>query len=170
MTKTIVVAIAFVLVTASGRAAPKTPRAWSRSSRATCRQARSWARCWWRVTARSCSTRPTAWPTSSWRCRIRRPPSSGSVPSPSNSPPPSILLLEERGKLKVEDQVKTYLPDAPMAWDRITIFNLLTHTAGIPNFTSLADYGTIKLSARHGRRRRSPPSATRRSTSGPARK
>src|SRR5262245_36749897 len=60
----------------------------------------------------------------------------------------AILLLEERGKLKVDDRVKSYLPDSPMAWDRITIFNLLTHTAGIPNFTSWADYNTIKLSAR----------------------
>ncbi len=60
----------------------------------------------------------------------------------------AILLLEERGKLKVDDRVKTYLPDSPMAWDRITIFNLLTHTAGIPNFTASPDYNTIKLSAR----------------------
>jgi CubicO group peptidase (beta-lactamase class C family) len=60
----------------------------------------------------------------------------------------AILLLEERGKLKADDRVKSYLPDSPMAWDRITIFNLLTHTAGIPNFTSWADYNTIKLSAR----------------------
>jgi CubicO group peptidase (beta-lactamase class C family) len=60
----------------------------------------------------------------------------------------SILLLEERGQLKIDDKVKTYLPDAPMAWDRITVFNLLTHTSGIPNFTALADYNTIKLSAR----------------------
>jgi CubicO group peptidase (beta-lactamase class C family) len=60
----------------------------------------------------------------------------------------SILLLEERGKLKIDDRVKTYLPDAPMAWDRITVYNLLTHTAGIPNFTSFADYNTIKLSSR----------------------
>jgi CubicO group peptidase (beta-lactamase class C family) len=60
----------------------------------------------------------------------------------------AILLLEERGKLKLDDRVKTYLPDSPMAWDRITIFNLLTHSAGIPNFTSWPDYNTIKLSAR----------------------
>ena len=51
-----------------------------------------------------------------------------------------ILLLEERGKLKVEDPVKRYLPDAPAAWDRITIFNLLTHTSGIPSFTGFSDY------------------------------
>jgi CubicO group peptidase (beta-lactamase class C family) len=52
----------------------------------------------------------------------------------------SILLLEERGKLKVEDPVKKYMPDAPAAWDKITIFHLLTHTSGIPSFTGFADY------------------------------
>jgi CubicO group peptidase (beta-lactamase class C family) len=57
-----------------------------------------------------------------------------------------ILILEERGKLKTNDPVKTHLPDAPAAWDKITIYNLLTHTSGIPNFTDLPDYGTIKLS------------------------
>jgi len=60
----------------------------------------------------------------------------------------SILLLEERGKLKIDDRVKTYLPDAPMAWDRITVRNLLNHTSGIPNFTALSDYNTVKLSPR----------------------
>jgi CubicO group peptidase (beta-lactamase class C family) len=44
----------------------------------------------------------------------------------------SILLLEEQGKLNVDDPIKKYLSDAPAAWDKITIFNLLTHTAGIP--------------------------------------
>ena len=57
----------------------------------------------------------------------------------------SILLLEERGKLKLDDPIKKYVPDAPQAWDSITIFNLLTHTSGIPNFTSLPDYGSLKL-------------------------
>ncbi len=52
----------------------------------------------------------------------------------------SILLLEERGKLKVEDPVKKYMPDAPAAWDKVTIFHLLTHTSGIPSFTSFPEY------------------------------
>jgi CubicO group peptidase (beta-lactamase class C family) len=43
----------------------------------------------------------------------------------------SILVLEERGKLKTADPVKKYLPDAPAAWDKITIYNLLTMTSGI---------------------------------------
>ncbi len=51
-----------------------------------------------------------------------------------------ILLLEERGKLSVNDPVKKYMPDAPAAWDKMTIYNVLTHTAGIPNFTSFPDY------------------------------
>jgi CubicO group peptidase (beta-lactamase class C family) len=56
----------------------------------------------------------------------------------------SILLLEERGKLNVNDPVKKYMPDAPPAWDKITIFNLLTHTSGIPNFTSFPDYAKLE--------------------------
>lgn len=59
----------------------------------------------------------------------------------------AILLLEERGKLKVDDRIKTYLPDIPMSWERITIFNLLTHSAGLPNFTSLPEYRTAKLNS-----------------------
>lgn len=52
----------------------------------------------------------------------------------------SILLLEERGKLSTDDPVKKYMPDAPAAWDKVTIYNLLTHTSGIPSFTSFPDY------------------------------
>jgi CubicO group peptidase (beta-lactamase class C family) len=54
----------------------------------------------------------------------------------------AILLLEERGKLKTGDLVKTLMPDAPAAWDKITIYNLLTHTSGIPNFTGFPDYAS----------------------------
>jgi CubicO group peptidase (beta-lactamase class C family) len=56
----------------------------------------------------------------------------------------SILLLEERGKLSVSDPVKKYMPDAPAAWDKITIFHVLTHTSGIPNFTSFPEYPKLE--------------------------
>jgi CubicO group peptidase (beta-lactamase class C family) len=36
--------------------------------------------------------------------------------------------------------VKKYIPDAPAAWDKVTIFHLLTHTSGIPSFTGFPDY------------------------------
>ena len=54
----------------------------------------------------------------------------------------SILVLQERGKLNVHDLLKKYLPDEPPAWDKITIFNLLTHTSGIPNYTALPDFAS----------------------------
>jgi CubicO group peptidase (beta-lactamase class C family) len=50
----------------------------------------------------------------------------------------AILLLEERGRLKIDDLVKVHLPEAPAAWDRITLFHLLTHTAGFPGLQSPA--------------------------------
>ena len=58
-----------------------------------------------------------------------------------------ILLLEERGKLKIDDAVKKYMPDAPAAWDKVTIFNLLTHTSGIPSFTGFPDYASTEAIA-----------------------
>jgi len=57
----------------------------------------------------------------------------------------SILLLEERGKLTLDDPIRKHVPDAPASWDEITIFNLLTHSSGIPNFTSLPEYAELKL-------------------------
>ncbi len=59
----------------------------------------------------------------------------------------AVLLLEERGKLKVGDLVKTYYPEAPFAWYNITLAQLLSHTAGIPNYTDQP--GIAQLSARH---------------------
>ena len=56
----------------------------------------------------------------------------------------SILLLEERGKLSVNDPVKKYIPDAPAAWEKITIYHVLTHTSGIPNFTSFPEYPKLE--------------------------
>lgn len=59
----------------------------------------------------------------------------------------AILLLQERGKVSLDAPVKTYLPDAPAAWDKITVRNLLNHSSGIPNFTSFEEYGKTKTVA-----------------------
>jgi CubicO group peptidase (beta-lactamase class C family) len=48
----------------------------------------------------------------------------------------AILLLEERGKLKVTDPVSKYQSDWPKAWDEVTIHHLLSHTAGLPRLTT----------------------------------
>lgn len=52
----------------------------------------------------------------------------------------AILLLAEQGKVGLDDPIRTYYPDAPPAWDQVTIRRLLNHTAGIPNYTALPDY------------------------------
>ena len=40
--------------------------------------------------------------------------------------------------------MKKYVPDAPPTWEKITIFHVLTHTSGIPSFTSFADYPKLE--------------------------
>ncbi len=49
----------------------------------------------------------------------------------------AILQLQEQGKLKVSDPICRYLETCPQSWQGITLHHLLTHTSGIPNFTSL---------------------------------
>jgi CubicO group peptidase (beta-lactamase class C family) len=52
----------------------------------------------------------------------------------------SIMLLQERGKLSVQDPVCKYVAPCPEAWQPVTIHHLLSHTAGVPNFTAFPDY------------------------------
>jgi CubicO group peptidase (beta-lactamase class C family) len=46
-----------------------------------------------------------------------------------------VLLLQQDGKLSLSDTIGARLPDAPAAWSKITIAQLLHHTSGIPDFT-----------------------------------
>jgi CubicO group peptidase (beta-lactamase class C family) len=58
-----------------------------------------------------------------------------------------VLLMQQEGKLNINDPVSKYLPDTPKAWDKITVANLLGHTSGIPNFTSFKEFGAWAASA-----------------------
>jgi CubicO group peptidase (beta-lactamase class C family) len=49
----------------------------------------------------------------------------------------AILLLQQDGRLSVEDALSRHLPDAPAAWSNITVRHLLTHTSGLKNYTGL---------------------------------
>lgn len=52
-----------------------------------------------------------------------------------------IMQLVEQGKLKLTEPITTYLPDYPKATgSKITTHHLLTHTAGIPNYTSFPGF------------------------------
>ncbi len=43
----------------------------------------------------------------------------------------AIMILQERGKLSVQDSICKYLTDCPPAWQQITIHHLLSHTSGM---------------------------------------
>jgi len=51
----------------------------------------------------------------------------------------AVMQLQEKGLLSVDDSLKKYIPDYPDG-DKITVHHLLTHTSGIPNFTSFPEY------------------------------
>jgi CubicO group peptidase (beta-lactamase class C family) len=54
------------------------------------------------------------------------------------------MLLVEDGKIALDEPVKKYLPDAPPAWDGITIRHLLSHTSGIPEYEWGKDFDMRK--------------------------
>ncbi len=58
----------------------------------------------------------------------------GSVTKPFTAQ--AVLLLEQRGKLRLDDEITHYLPNAPTHGREITIAQLLTHTSGIANFVT----------------------------------
>jgi CubicO group peptidase (beta-lactamase class C family) len=53
-----------------------------------------------------------------------------------------IMLLQQDGKLSVNDLVSKYLPEVPASWDKITIAEVLNHTSGIPDFVRDKSFGT----------------------------
>jgi D-alanyl-D-alanine carboxypeptidase len=52
----------------------------------------------------------------------------------------AILQLMERGALALDDEIARHYPEAPAAWRGITLFHLLTHTSGIPSYTSIPGF------------------------------
>src|SRR5207244_4067380 len=53
----------------------------------------------------------------------------------------AVMLQVEDGKLALSDPVTKFFPDAPTSWRDITVRHLLTHTSGIPDYTtSTFDY------------------------------
>jgi CubicO group peptidase (beta-lactamase class C family) len=52
----------------------------------------------------------------------------------------AIMLLQERGKVSVQDSICKYLADCPAAWQPITIHHLLSHTSGLAKHDKAGDY------------------------------
>lgn len=52
----------------------------------------------------------------------------------------AIILLQERGKLSLQDSICKYLTDCPAGWQPITIHQLLSHTSGLAKHDKAGDY------------------------------
>ncbi len=51
----------------------------------------------------------------------------------------AIMMLQERGRLDVQDSICQYISGCPAAWRDITLHHLLTHTSGIPDILIMLD-------------------------------
>jgi CubicO group peptidase (beta-lactamase class C family)/Tol biopolymer transport system component/ketosteroid isomerase-like protein len=47
-----------------------------------------------------------------------------------------VMAMVEAGQIGLDSSVRVYLPDAPAAWQPIKIRHLLSHTSGIPDYTT----------------------------------
>jgi CubicO group peptidase (beta-lactamase class C family) len=54
----------------------------------------------------------------------------------------AVMLLQERGTLRVSDSICDHLTNCPDAWKPITVHHLLNHTSGIVSYTSLPEFKT----------------------------
>jgi len=57
----------------------------------------------------------------------------------------AIAMLQERGKLSVNDPICKYFTDCPEIWKPITVNNLLRHTSGITNYTAFPDFAKTTI-------------------------
>jgi CubicO group peptidase (beta-lactamase class C family) len=52
-----------------------------------------------------------------------------------------VIMLAERGRLSLDDRITKWLREGKGVWDSVTVRRLLTHTAGVPEYTdSTFDY------------------------------
>jgi len=49
----------------------------------------------------------------------------------------AVMMLVEEGKVRLDDTITKYFPEAPQAWRGVTIRHLLTHTSGIQNHVAV---------------------------------
>ena len=51
----------------------------------------------------------------------------------------AVMILVEEGKISLEDKITKYFPEAPAAWNKITVRHLLTHTSGMGDYPPEVD-------------------------------
>lgn len=52
----------------------------------------------------------------------------------------AVMMLVEEGKIGLDDRISKYLGEVPESWSKITVRNLLTHTAGTTDYPKDFDF------------------------------
>jgi len=55
----------------------------------------------------------------------------------------SILLLQQQGKLSLDDDIRKFIPEIPDYGKRITLHHLMTHTSGLRDYAGLFDLAGV---------------------------
>ncbi len=55
----------------------------------------------------------------------------------------AVLLLQQQGKLSLDDDVRKFIPELPAYGHPITLRHLLTHTSGLRDYTALFDLAGV---------------------------
>lgn len=58
----------------------------------------------------------------------------------------AILILEQQGKLSIEDKICEYIDYCPDEWSEITIRHLMSHTSGLPGLFSEGEFNSSAYS------------------------
>lgn len=46
----------------------------------------------------------------------------------------AVMMLVEQGKVRLDDPITAYLPSSPVAWNQVTVRELLSHTGGFTDY------------------------------------
>jgi CubicO group peptidase (beta-lactamase class C family) len=57
----------------------------------------------------------------------------------------AVMMLVEEGKVGLDDKISKHFSGSPAVWKNITVRHLLTHTSGIPDYTSEKTGGAINM-------------------------
>ncbi|MCK5739081.1 beta-lactamase family protein, partial [bacterium] len=57
----------------------------------------------------------------------------------------AVMLLVQEKKIALDDPIHQYLPNLPNEWLGVTVYHLLTHTSGIPDYEEIRSYDVYRF-------------------------
>lgn len=57
----------------------------------------------------------------------------------------AVMLLVQENKIRLDDPIHQYLPNLPNEWLGVTVYQLLTHASGIPDYEEIRSYDVYRF-------------------------